>query len=64
MTKELYDFACLVYWMRQAEMEYQKLRYSPNFNKRGEAGEQMRDLQRRVDAEIKEICQIYEEEYL
>ena len=64
MTKELYDFACLVYWMRQAEIEFNKLKYSPNTEKRGEAGEQMRDLQRRVDAEIKEICQIYEEEYL
>ena len=55
---ELMELANLVYEMRSAQKEYHRLRYSKHFDRRGEAGERMSDLQRTVDAELREILEI------
>lgn len=52
---ELKELANLVYEMRSAQKEYYRLRYSKHFDRRAEAGERMSDLQRAVDAELREI---------
>lgn len=59
MTKELYELACAVYRMRQAQQEYHRLRYSQDVQKRGEAGEEMRDMQKQVDKQIEDIITYY-----
>lgn len=63
-AKAMYDFACSVYWMREAQREYHKLRYSNNVQKRGEIGHRMAELQKQVDTAIDEICRQYAEGYL
>ena len=55
MNGELIELATLVYQMREAQKEYYRLRYSQRHDKRGEAGERMSELQRTVDAELREI---------
>lgn len=55
MNEELKEFATLVYQMREAQKEYHRLRYSQRHDKRREAGETMTDLQRTVDAELRDI---------
>jgi hypothetical protein len=56
---ELINLAEKVYEMRAAQKEFQRLKYSPDFEKRGEVGEMMRHLQKRVDAEIEDILNSY-----
>lgn len=58
MNKELIELANLVYQMREAQKEYHRLRYSRRHDKREEAGERMSDLQRTVDAELREILEL------
>lgn len=58
MNKELIELANLVYQMREAQKEYHRLRYSQRHDKREEAGERMSDLQRTVDAELRDILEI------
>lgn len=53
--KELIEFANLVAAMRDAQKEFSRLRYSSRHDKRAEAGERMSDLQRTVDAELRDI---------
>lgn len=55
MNDELIEFANLVAAMRDAQKEYHRLRYSSRHDKRAEAGERMADLQRTVDAELRDI---------
>ena len=55
MNEELIEFANLVAEMRDAQKEYNLLKYSQSIDKRGEAGERMADLQRKVDSELKGI---------
>ena len=64
MTKELYEFACAVYYMRKAQQEYNRLRYSQDVQKRGEAGENMREMQKQVDEQVEDIITQYEMECL
>lgn len=49
---QLYEFAALVSQMRSAENDYYKLRYSQDTEKRAEAQETMRLLQKCVDSEL------------
>ena len=49
---QLYGFAALVSQMRSAEKDYYKLRYSQYTEKRAEAQETMRLLQKCVDSEL------------
>ena len=58
MNEELIEFANLVYQMREAQNEYHRLRYSQHSDKRAEAGERMSDLQRTVDAELRDILEL------
>lgn len=55
MNEDLIELATLVYQMREAQKEYHRLRYSQRHDKREEAGQRMSDLQRTVDAELREI---------
>lgn len=58
MNEELIEFANLVYQMRDVQKEYHRLRYSQRPDKRAEAGERMSDLQRTVDAELRDILEL------
>lgn len=58
MNDELIELANLVYEMRQAQKDYYRLRYSQNTQKRAEAGERMSELQRTVDAELRDILEL------
>jgi hypothetical protein len=52
---ELAEFVNLAYEMREAQKEYHRLRYSQHKDKIAEIGERMSDLQRTVDAELRDI---------
>lgn len=58
MNEELIEFANLVYQMREAQKEYHRLRYSQRHDKREEAGERKSNLQRTVDAELRDILEL------
>ena len=55
MNYELIEFAQLVAQMRQAQEDFNRMKYSPDFQKRGEMDLLRRDLQKRVDSEIRLI---------
>lgn len=44
--------------MRCAQKDFYRLRYSQHHDKRAEAGERMADLQRTVDAELRDILEL------
>jgi hypothetical protein len=50
--------------MMEAQKEYHSLRWTARPDKRGEAGQQMQDLQKKVRAEIQDIVEQYAEENL
>ena len=52
---ELTEFAELVAAMRSAQEEFNRMKYSPDFEKRAEIDDERRDLQRKVDRVINEI---------
>lgn len=52
MNEELIEFANLVAEMRDAQKKYNLLKHSQRVDERGEAGELMSDLQRKVDSEL------------
>ena len=58
MKDELMELANLAYSMREAQKEFCKLRYSQHHDKRAEAGERMADLQKTMDAELREILEL------
>ena len=58
MNEELIELANLVYQMREAQKEFYRLRYSQRHDKRAEVGQMMSDLQRTVDAELRDILEL------
>ena len=58
MNEELIELANLVYQMREAQKEFNRLRYSQRYDKRAEVGQRMSDLQRTVDAELRDILEL------
>lgn len=64
MDQRLYEFACQVYWMMEAQKEYHSLRWVTRPDRRGEAGLKMQDLQKKVRAAIQDIVEQYAEENL
>ena len=58
MNEELIELANLVYQMREAQKEFSRLRYSQRYDKRAEVGQMMSDLQRTVDAELRDILEL------
>lgn len=58
MDKKLIEFATLVQNMRDAQKEYHRLRFTNRHDERREAGERMSDLQRTVDAELRDILEL------
>jgi flagellar motility protein MotE (MotC chaperone) len=58
MKDELMELANLAYSMREAQKEFYKLRYSQHHDKRAEVGERMAELQKTMDAELREILEL------
>ena len=54
MNIELIEFATLVSQMRQAQENFNRMKYSPDFEARAMADEERRSLQKMVDDKIKE----------
>ena len=55
MNIELIEFATLVSQMRQAQENFNRMKYSPDFEARAMADDLRRDLQKRVDSETRLI---------
>ena len=55
MNIELIEFATLVSQMRQAQENFNRMKYSPDFEARAIVDEERRDLQKMVDNKTKEI---------
>ena len=58
MNEELRELATLVHSMRCAQKDFYRLRSSQHHDKRTEAGERLAELQRAVDAELRDILEL------
>lgn len=60
MKKKLIDLAHHVFAMRQAQKAFEKAKYSPDFNKRGELDRERRILQSQIDKKVMDILAEYD----